>query len=98
MSWVFYFLAAFGVAYVLAAAYITLPFREWLAKQGTLAAWLLLLLECPACTGWHLGWLSIAFGIVELPRTLFYGLVLAFATAAVNLILARIAGLTKDSP
>jgi len=101
IAWALFFAAAFGVSFVLAAAHISLPLREWLsneslAKQRPSATWLLLLLECPACTGWHAGWLAVAFGLVPLQRDVLHALTLAFATAASNLILARIAGLSKE--
>ena len=97
LSYFLYFLAAAGLSYVLAASHITFGIRSWLADQKhATATGLLLLVECMACTGWHIGWLSVAVGIAPGSRTVTHALLLAFATAGSNLVHARISGLTKE--
>lgn len=92
-----HFSAAFGVAFVLGWSEISLPWRLMLARSGWLGRWLVALLECPACIGFHLGWASLWLGMTQLPIEVRYGLLLAFATAASNLVLARIAGLSGEN-
>jgi hypothetical protein len=53
-----YTVAAFGLAYVLGHAVITQGIREALYQRGALLAWLVILLECPACCGFWTGWFA----------------------------------------
>jgi hypothetical protein len=57
--------------------------------------WLAALLECCACTGFHLGWLAVVLGVVDVPFSPRWvsALGLAFATSGVNLLLAKWVGI-----
>lgn len=109
--------AAFGLAYVLGYSKISLPIRvliepvqDGMKVQGTGARlfWaarmmLLALLECPACLGWHCGFVTayllrghIYFltGFLDAP-TFVAMLALAFFTSGSNFILGRVTGLIE---
>lgn len=52
------------------------------------------LLECPGCLGWWLGAAAALVGLVSLPFSFWVSVaVCAFATSAVNLLLAKLVGL-----
>ena len=60
--------------------------------------WLAALLECVSCLGWWSGLVAGASGLVAVPAGLSLpwwaaGLFLAFATSAVNLLLAKYVGI-----
>lgn len=100
---VLYFLSAFGFAFIVGHSKISLPFREWLAPVVQvpgpqpffhLRAFLLALIECPACLGFWIGVIVFATHIVTLPLPFWLGLsLLALSTCAVNLLLAKYVGL-----
>lgn len=98
ISFVIYLLAAFGLAFVLGYSEVSFPFRSALSKSGALARWFLKLLECPGCVGVHIGWSWVMLGGAPFfgasSRWVEMGL-LAFATCASNLLLARLAGLSE---
>jgi hypothetical protein len=61
--------------------------------------WLVTLLECPACFGWHVGfWLGLAATLLfpTLPFRWWLPPALAFYTAGSNFILGRATGLMPD--
>lgn len=90
-NWLFFSLASFGLAFVFGYSHITLPLRERLSP-----GWVLTFLECPACVGWHLGWSAWWFGLVAVPwgPSWLAALSCAFIACAVNLLLARLSGLS----
>lgn len=95
-----YLLAAFGVAFGVGHSELTYEFRKSLSKSNVLAQWFLKLLECPACVGWHCGWVWIAIGGVHffgMSSTWHEALLLGFATCGSNLLLAKFAGLTDPA-
>lgn len=61
--------------------------------------WLVALVECPGCLGWHLGWLGFVFRAqlhLPLDAPFWPGLIIfACATAATNMIGARAIGLLE---
>lgn len=89
LAYALYFAAVWGFCAILAFSKITLPFREWLgARKDGASAFLLALLECPMCTGWHVGWVTVYFSIAPGPRTLLHAMTLACAVAGINFYLA----------
>lgn len=59
-----------------------------------LGPFLVALAECPGCLGWWLGAAAVSTGLVSLPFSFWVSVaVCAFATSAVNLLLARWVGL-----
>ena len=85
-----YLLAAFGVAFTVGHSEITLGAREALDRRGIVARWVVRLMECPACLGFHLGWIyALAVG------SEFHPVTLAFLTCGSNFILGRLTGLIK---
>ena len=87
-----YSVAAFGLSWVLADSKISLPVRERLSTGGPVALFFLPLLECVACTGFHVGWISQLLGAA--PFTHWY--LAAFFTCASNLLLAKYVGMLDD--
>lgn len=104
LSLLLFFLASFGLAFVLGHSKITLPFRTWLggAPDGNprpavpgLGPWIVMLLECPACLGFHFGWAVVVWGPpLGVPFTFWWAVaVMSCATSAVNLLLAKHVGM-----
>ncbi len=88
-------LAAFGFSWVLADSKISLPMRIAIDQPGLgvrARRWFLILLECVACTGFHVGWISQLVGLA--PFNHWY--VAAFFTCASNLLLAKAVGMLDD--
>lgn len=86
----FYFLCAFGLAYILGFAKITLALRANLDTHGgTFGAWCADLLECPACLGF---WIGLSVGWLD-RHSFAWAVQLALATTASNLLLALWSGL-----
>lgn len=104
-----YFLAAFGLAYVVGHSVISKPWREVIAiyaygnDGGTSdkrLAWLLTLIECPMCFSW---WVGLVCGLIGwryefvrfdlAPWAL--PIVLPWATTASSFIIAKITGLVE---
>jgi hypothetical protein len=91
---------AFGLSYILGHSTISLPVREYLAPTldkhpplGGFGAWVVSGVECPACSGWHIGFW---FGLLAphlLPPLIysnpFNALTLAFYTSGVNFVLGK---------
>ncbi len=98
-----YTLAAFGYAYVLGFAVISLPIRRALDpgnKVETAGAFVrsftLTLIECPACLGWWVGaWAGVIWGWGE-PGKFATIFMLAFYTCGTNFILGRLTGLIRE--
>lgn len=99
---VLYLLAAFGFAFVVGHSKISLPLREALANNARgFRLWLVALLECPGCLGWWTGaavgwfWAGAVMSVAA-PISLAQigcSVLLAFATAASNLLLAKYVGM-----
>jgi hypothetical protein len=105
----FYTVAAFGLAYIVGHSTISLPFRmvidpgpETTTPKAVLAAWFLMLIECPACFGF---WEGLFFGMLYAaadgplyPREgalakMLWAVGLALYTCGANFILARLTSL-----
>lgn len=105
----FYTVAAFGLAYVMGHSAISLPFRmaldpgpELKTPAHAARAFLLTLIECPACfgfwTGLFAGMLYAAMDGAQYPREgalarLLFAVGLALYTTGSNFILARFTNL-----
>lgn len=107
-----YTMCAFGLAYSLGSSKLSLVWRSLLAHLvaagkkpeassalrlfGALASFVLVLIECPACTGY---WIGVACAQTETAQSVLKAepfeasLIFGFWTVATNLILARLAGL-----
>ncbi len=96
ISFLVFVVACFGLSWVIGWSKISYPIRERLSDAGSV--WVLGLLECPGCLGWHTGWLAIAFGIAPpvFSRDVLGAMLCAFFIAGSNLVLARLCGLTED--
>lgn len=91
-DWAVRILIVFGIAYVLGHSAITLRWRTFVAKFW---AFPVELIECPACIGWHTGWILTVFGYSLFPFSWSGALSAAFFYAATNFILGRATGLMK---
>lgn len=102
MNLVLYFLAAFGLAYIVGHSAISMPLRLFIAgpseKPRVFFTTLIELIECPACLG---TWIGLIVGGLE--PSLFLqswwlmgALAGGCATAGVNFLLATWAGLIGD--
>lgn len=85
-------LAAFGLSWSVADSKLTLPSREWMSRQGRIANWALVGMECVACTGGHIGWIGYLAGLA--PFEHWY--IAAFFTCASNLLLAKLVGMLDE--
>lgn len=106
MLFLLFFAAHFGLAYVVGFSGISLPFRTWFATKGTVGAFFVQLLECPACFGFWAGLLSA----VLVPQQVFlsgafngalvtsvlHALLLGFAVAGINMATALLTGLVTS--
>lgn len=91
---VFYTVFAFGVAYVLGHARISLPIRSYLASKGRLAEWFVELIECPACISF---WLGFPFGFFIVSEHNFWiGLAWSFYTVGSSFLLGHFTGLIEN--
>lgn len=102
MSYALFFLATFGFAFVIGHSKLSLPFRMILDPGNRIETfeqsarmWLLMLLECPACIGVHIGfWIGLFPKVfyVEAPAAiprLLWAVELALASCAVSFLLAK---------
>lgn len=101
VPFIVYTIAAFGFAYVAGHSLISVPVRRRIFPEGTsletrvgkARAFVITLIECPACMGTWIGmltWLALAWaGLVDWR----FFLVAGFYTAGSNYILARFSGL-----
>lgn len=91
-------MAAFGLAYIVGHAKISLGARTAVAKRGALGLWLVQLLECPACFGF---WTGVVAGAVLWRAGLLAAgeaSLLPPAITATNFMLGTLTGLIdKDS-
>ncbi len=94
-----YFLGAFGLAYIIGGSAISAPLRSWIGgpldKPRPYFGLVIALLECPACFG---TWTGAFFGCIRprlfLADSWWIGILIgACTTAAVNLLLGKMAGL-----
>jgi len=93
-----WYLAAFGVSYIVGFSKISFPFRVTLGNsKSTLLHWFLDLIECPACVS---TWLGFFYGVAKsegLPihnralTVLLYGT----STSATSFVLGRLTGLIE---
>lgn len=81
-------ISVFGFAYVIGHSQISLTFREWLARQR-FGLFLVQLLECPACSSFHVGWVIALAHVGLLPNPFMS----AFYFSGASFILARLTGL-----
>ena len=98
VHFVAYLLAAFGLAFVAGHSEISVQLRDWIHKRGRVGYWLVKMIECPACLGFHIGWIyALAvrpdFLIIEPWKA---AALLAFSTSGSNFVLGRITGLIED--
>lgn len=97
-----YTLAAFGLAWVVGHAKVSLRPREWLAERGRVGVFVVELLECPGCFSVWSGGLA---GTLLAPHLgypgwrgrLLVSFVLSFYTAGANVVLASVTGLVSAS-
>lgn len=105
----FYAVAAFGLAYIVGHSVISLPFRMAIdpgadvhTPRQVFCAWLLMLVECPACfgfwTGLFAGMLYAALDGPHYPQEgalakALWAVGLALFTTGSNFILARLTSL-----
>ncbi len=87
---------AFGLSWILADSKISFPVRAWMytveqrgGALGRAAAFTLALVECVACTGFHLGWIGSIAGISPVATWWMS----ALFTCGSSLILAKVVGL-----
>jgi len=84
--------AAFGIAFVIGYSKITYGIRVALDEGNGFSHWILSLMECPACLGFWIGFMTAqAKGL---------GWVISFAigfyTAGTNFVIGRATGLIRD--
>jgi hypothetical protein len=100
--------AAYGLAWVLGRSKLTLALREWLAAPRDAPAdryhshmvfpprpaalWVLALIECPGCVGFHEGWVYGAVTRAGWRASILFGL----GTLAMNLIFETIVSHIKE--
>lgn len=91
-----YSVFAFGLAVVLGHSTITQRPRQFLFdKCGPFGKFLVELLECPTCAGWHMGWILVLLQLSPTFERSWKGALIAtFYTAGSNYLLARLTGLT----
>lgn len=85
-----YALAVLGVVYIIGFSQITIAARTRLSKLGAVGLWVLDLLQCPKCLGYHLGYLVALAGVGPFASMRFGWLLAAPITAAVMLIADRL--------
>ena len=100
----FYTIAVFGLAYIMGHAKVSLGIRTQIFNMGGVAAWLVELVECPACLGTHLGFWFAVFApwvwlnsIIPLPTTTWFsaGVLLGLYTCGTGFVLGRATGWIK---
>lgn len=84
-----YGLVVLGVAYVVGYSQITYAARSWLAKSSPVGGWLVDLLQCPKCLGFHVGWSWALAGYGPFAPMRLGWIIGAWATAALMLIADR---------
>lgn len=97
-----YTLAAFGLAWVVGHAKVSLRPRAWLAERGRAGVFVVELLECPGCFAIWSGGLA---GTLLAPHLgypgwrgrLLVSFVLSFYTAGANIVLASMTGIASPA-
>ena len=85
-------IAAFAFSWVLAESRVSFPLRSYLHSTGPIGAWVVTLLECTACSGFHGGWIGQLLGVA--PFTSWW--MAAFYTCGSNLLLAKYIGMFEE--
>lgn len=104
ISLALYFLAAFGLAYVVGHSAISMPVRLLIGgpegQPRAFLGFLVALLECPACFGTWTGLVAGAFlpGLFQQSTWWAGALVAACATAGLNFIIGKATGLMPGEP
>jgi len=100
VNYALFFLATFGLAFVIGHSKISLPLRTLLDPgnkietfEQSMRWWTLELLECPPCVSWHLGLWYGLLGPSRGDSRVLEALILAFAATAVSFILGVFTGL-----
>lgn len=102
-SLVFFTFAAFGLAYIVGHARISLPIRQWIfpSRDGEGRVEVLLnqlrimfveLIECPACFGFWIGFI----GSVAVKNSFIASLCWGCYISGVNFLLGKLTSLIKD--
>lgn len=90
-------LATFGFVYVAGHSTISLPGRNYAAQHlGAPGKAAVLLMECPMCTSFHVGWISVAAGLQPalIERSWTGAAIFAFALTGAIFLLATFTRLT----
>jgi hypothetical protein len=100
VSLIIYTLAAFGFCWGVGHSKLTLPLRssmDYYTRTRVLGRGpvylTLLLMECPACLGFHVGWIAYALHVAPVFTSWYTA---AFYTAGVNYLLGRVSGLITE--
>jgi hypothetical protein len=97
-------MASFGLAWIIGHSKLTLPIREMLDDAAEdefgqmryfrpAVVTILLLMECPGCLGFHIGWIAHVSGIVHLFPTWYAA---ALYTCSVGITLGLLTGLVTN--
>ena len=105
ISLLIFTLAVFGLTFIAGQSKISLPFRTRLEPSNRtesawmlFRSWFLMMLECNACFGFHLGWLAVGTGVApHYFMGVWGGIVCSLYCCATSLILAHLAGLDAES-
>lgn len=90
---ILYFIAAFGLSYIIGYSRITFNIRTLADERGGRAGkWLNDFLGCVACTGFHIGWISMWIWLGGFDWKFLLGA--ALCTCGTNLYLARTTGVS----
>lgn len=88
-----YSVAAFGLAFIVGHSKVSLAPRKWMVKKGVAGWWLVQLLECPACWGFHTGWIYWLVAKPDFAPGWFH---LALFTTGSNFLLTKLSGLEGE--
>lgn len=91
-------LSVFGLTFVIGQSKASYPLRTWFAGTDLGASpfgrgVVLGLIECPACLGFHLGWIAFLFRLTPPELTTWW--ISALFCCATSLLLVRAAGLDE---
>lgn len=96
MNFALYALATFGAAYILGHSYISQWLRQKLFdKGGAVGRFIVSGIECPACISFHIGALTVAFGVQppQVARSFWGAILFAMAMTGTSYVLARLTNL-----